>query len=181
MSLIIKCCFLFNITVFFLFSFFYFNKKGIKLDWRWTLLKLVTSMFWIHSSYQVLSRSLSDQYSFMGFLFLNIISSFIFFWAYANTAKLMFDNIFTSRAPEEIVVRGPYRFIRHPYYTSYLICYFSTLFFDSSLINLFFLSLIVILYFYAVKSEEKKIMESKNSDIYKSYVLKTKRFVPFLY
>lgn len=179
--LAIKLLYVFNILIFFLFSIFYFNRKAIQLSWKWQALKLLTLTYWGWSCYSVLMSSPNANWTLWLFGFLNLTSGYLFFWAYSTTRKIRFDNIFTTRAPQQLVQQGPYRRIRHPYYTSYLLTYFSTLLLLLEAWNIAALMIILMLYIDAVQNEESLILGSENGSNYQEYRKNTKRFLPGVY
>lgn len=84
-------------------------------------------------------------------------------------------------APASIVTYGPYSKIRHPFYTSFIICLLaSTLVFPHVFSLAIMIYTVLILNATAAK-EEKKLSNSNFGEEYKSYIKKTGRFFPSLY
>ena len=77
------------------------------------------------------------------------------------------------------IKRGPYKFIRHPMYTSVIIIILSLLINYFSIIRItLFIALIIVL---ILKSDyEEKILKEEFKD-YGSYILKIKKFLPYVY
>jgi len=83
-------------------------------------------------------------------------------------------------APESIVTYGAYRYVRHPFYTAFLLALFGGLVFCPHAGTLFaFVSGFLILNFTAAR-EEKFLSESQFSREYREYLERTGRFLPRL-
>lgn len=83
-----------------------------------------------------------------------------------------------SNKIERIVITGPYHWIRHPLYVSYLIIWItSTFIFNSALL---WITLLYLTGFYiaAAKTEEKHLKSSKYSREYEEYCQNVGMFIP---
>ena len=99
----------------------------------------------------------------------------LFLWA-INTAKRL--NFAFGDFSGKIICSGPYRFMRHPFYTSYsLVWTASTLLFNSPVL---WITLIYLIAFYlsSAMSEEKAILSSEMAGEYESYCKDTNMFIP---
>lgn len=104
------------------------------------------------------------------------ISALLLFWWGINTAKSL--NFAFGDFSGLIVTAGPFRFVRHPFYTSYMLIWFtSTLLFNSLFL---WITLIYLVSFYinSAKTEETLILNSKSGDKYRSYSNETNMFIP---
>ncbi len=104
------------------------------------------------------------------------ICGLLLFWWGINTAKAL--NYAFGEFSGKIITSGPFRHIRHPFYTSYTMIWLtSTLLFNSLLL---WITLVYLVSFYlsSAMSEESAILSSKSADIYRSYCKKTNRFIP---
>lgn len=162
-------------------SISYFNKKNIKLNWQWSALKVATISFWIFSVIAIHNTAFSINLTNITFILLNMFSLIFFISTFKTTSKLTFDNIFTDRAPENIVTYGPYKWVRHPYYTSYMLTYSSVLLVDQNAILVFLILVIFALYFFATADEETKILSSDQGRTYADYRSRTKKFIPYIF
>ena len=100
---------------------------------------------------------------------------------YAITALGAFFTTTVAVAPEQTVIEaGPYRLIRHPSYTGFLIILLG---FGLSLTN--WLSLLVIMgcaligFSYRIRVEEH-VLKAQLGQQYQEYMLRTKRLIPFV-
>ncbi len=84
-----------------------------------------------------------------------------------------------NEPPESIVTYGAYRYIRHPFYTSFLLALLGALLFAPHPGTVFtFLYGLFILNFTASK-EEKFLSESNFGDQYRDYLKRSGRFLPW--
>lgn len=105
----------------------------------------------------------------------------LFWYAREIIRSVHFDVIFSQKTPQALVKEGPYRYIRHPFYASYVTVYLGLIILNYNWI-VSLLSLVLILdYFFAAKSEEKKFLNSPFAEEYNAYKAKTKMFFPFLF
>lgn len=111
-----------------------------------------------------------------------LVFSLTLFW-YAKKAieRVNFDVIFSQKAPEVLVTKGPYRYIRHPFYTSYIVAYLGLIILNYNLVVSFLAGILIADYILAAKTEENKFLNSSFSDEYKTYKAKTKMFFPFVF
>lgn len=103
----------------------------------------------------------------------------IAFWKTSTIVKRhQFTIAFSNDKPNVLVKEGLYRKVRHPFYSIYLISYFSVglLLLDVPAIIASFVMLAV--YFEAARTEEQKFMKSELADQYQEYRKKTHMFAP---
>jgi protein-S-isoprenylcysteine O-methyltransferase Ste14 len=82
------------------------------------------------------------------------------------------------REKPELVTSGPYRFVRHPIYTGFLLAAFGTAFADGA-VWLIVLVIMGIYFIYSAKTEEKMMAEQFPNE-YPEYVKTTKMLIPFI-
>ncbi len=145
-------------------------RKGIA-SFAIILLGLLAFSRYAWTSMQPVAMRLAGLILFIGGVVLNVYSRIILGSAH-NTARKF-------SKPNRLIQHGPYRYIRHPIYSSILLM---GLGFELSVASyLFFIVLVlvvVVVFFYTVK-EEKKI---KNwFPQYKDYQNRTKKFIPFIF
>ncbi|HEY9011711.1 MAG TPA: isoprenylcysteine carboxylmethyltransferase family protein, partial [Devosia sp.] len=107
--------------------------------------------------------------------------SFALFWAAirasrAGRLRLAFD----PGNPRSFVNEGPYRFVRHPFYVSYIILWggFAIATWSALAIVPFLVMLAV--YIYAARDEERKFGLTDMADDYAGYRRRTGMFIPRL-
>jgi len=181
MSILLKSVYALNILCFLALSMLYFNRRGIELDLRWQALKVLSLLYWAYSLINLFKNDFTSHFLQIGFAGLNFLSLSILIWTFRTTKGIQFNNIFVTKPPEHICTTGSYRWVRHPYYLSYLMCYFSTLTINTSVYNFGGLLILSVLYLLAIKSEEQLIMKSDASGTYQAYSMRTKRIIPFIF
>lgn len=108
-----------------------------------------------------------------------LISSFILFWycSYVNWNNKL-SLAYSFDLPEHIMKKGPYKFIRHPFYTSYIISYFAGLVASKNPLLIPVVLLMFGIYYDAARKEEKKFAISNLSNEYEKYKKETGMFLP---
>ena len=111
-------------------------------------------------------------------LCLQIVAASLFNWTKITTLGNQFTLAFDTDKPEFVMKMGPYRFVRHPFYISYITFWVgSSLGGNSPVLWLICLVLIVI-YVVAALLEERKFKNSPLADDYQTYSTKTGFFFP---
>jgi protein-S-isoprenylcysteine O-methyltransferase Ste14 len=87
---------------------------------------------------------------------------------------------FTEEVPGHLVERGPYRFVRHPFYTSYMLAWLAGSVATASWVLLGSCLLLFILYYRAARFEEGLFRRSNLADAYERYRSRTGMFFPRL-
>jgi protein-S-isoprenylcysteine O-methyltransferase Ste14 len=100
----------------------------------------------------------------------------LFVWTFQTLGKNLTDTVVT-RKEHTLVTTGPYRYVRHPFYLSFLIAIIG-----GSMVTAnwyLFLTSLLPFAFLAVRTriEEEKLVERFGDD-YRDYMAKTGRFVP---
>ncbi len=78
----------------------------------------------------------------------------------------------------QLVVTGPYRFIRHPMYTSLILLLTGTTLYQNHFINYIGLAVVIVAVFLKAKKEEYLLIDRYPE--YIKYMDNTSRFVPFV-
>lgn len=81
-------------------------------------------------------------------------------------------------APRTIVTWGAYRFIRHPFYTSFIIAHLGCLLIVPHWIQAVLLAYQILILNATAAREEKRLAESEFGDEYKAFIENTGRFIP---
>ncbi len=96
------------------------------------------------------------------------------------TRRFRFRMAFDDSVPDELVTSGPYRYIRHPFYTSYLIFWTGFAVITCSWLSLPFLFLLGAIYFWAARGEDLKFAATAMADQHSRYRQQAGMFWPKL-
>ena len=110
---------------------------------------------------------------------LNLSAAALFFWT-ANTAKKRgLAAIFSATEPSFLILSGPYRFIRHPYYASYILFWASAVLASCNYIVLLPFIILSFIYLLQIRAEETKLSSSLFDKEYEEYIASTGALLPF--
>ena len=112
-------------------------------------------------------------------IFLMLLGIFVRQWAIAVLGRFF---SLTVRVTEDhrVVVKGPYRLVRHPSYTGVLITFIGLSLAVQSLgALLVLLGVFVVSYGYRMRVEEKALLSELGED-YANYMKRTKRLIPYI-
>jgi protein-S-isoprenylcysteine O-methyltransferase Ste14 len=185
-NVLIICWIIF--LLYWLVSSFFVKRSATKINWR-------QMIFWriaVILAIIIFSRlSNSETTSFFNFL---IKSSFSFkiagsvltifglicaIWARIYLGR-NWSGYVTYKENHELVTKGPYRFVRHPIYTSMILMFIGTVLYYGSLL-VFILIVIVTTVFVFRARKEEKIMIKLFGQKYINYMKKTKRLIPLIW
>ena len=111
---------------------------------------------------------------------LMLVSEAVFWGAIVQTRGARLNPAFTLDRPADFVRTGPYRFVRHPFYTSYLVFWTG---FAIATWTVWSIPLVIgfaVMYWRAAVEEEAKFAETAMAGAYADYVGRTGRFFPKL-
>jgi protein-S-isoprenylcysteine O-methyltransferase Ste14 len=114
-------------------------------------------------------------------LFFVFFSAALFFWTLYFNRSEKFYFAFTSMRQDSFISSGPYRYIRHPFYSSYIFAWIGGVLFTHSLISLCLSGIMTVLYFKAAIAEERQFLSGPHKIEYMTYVQNTGRFFPRLW
>ena len=102
----------------------------------------------------------------------------LFWWAvYANREKPL-SAVFSPDLPMHFVSHGPYTWIRHPFYTSYLLTWLAGVVATGDPWLLSTVFVMVTIYWKAAILEERKFFQSALASLYVAYRSRTGLFAP---
>jgi protein-S-isoprenylcysteine O-methyltransferase Ste14 len=87
---------------------------------------------------------------------------------------------FSHEPPPQLVLHGPYRYVRHPIYTSYILGLIGMLLLAPDWFLLAVALALIGMYAWAAFQEEKCISNSIHNEVYKAYVEQTGFLIPKL-
>ena len=102
----------------------------------------------------------------------------LFAWTVRATRDEGFALAFAGAQPSSILARGPYRYVRHPFYTSYLLFWLATGVATGSGACWIGPTMLLACYATAARNEERLIMRSRLATEYSGYMSKTGMFLP---
>jgi protein-S-isoprenylcysteine O-methyltransferase Ste14 len=108
------------------------------------------------------------------------ISGVVFAWSVRTTGLRRLTAVFSDDLPLEIIVSGPYRFVRNPFYLAYLLVYVQAIVASRSWWATLPLVWMGSIYYRAALLEEKKFLNSRLAPKYRRYIATTGRFLPML-
>ena len=128
---------------------------------QWAALWLLTPPLWIAVS--------------GCFLFVACLS--LFWWAALHTRYLRLGIAFAPDRGIPIQTRGPYRWVRHPFYVSYMLFWVAGALACGQPALLITLLVMCLFYFPAIRKEESELL-ARSDDTYKVYMARTGRLIP---
>jgi protein-S-isoprenylcysteine O-methyltransferase Ste14 len=109
---------------------------------------------------------------------LQMLSVALFVWAIKSTFRHRLSLAYNPDVPEFILETGPFGLVRHPFYASYVLFWFSFIVIRPSLINAAMAIIIFGFYLNAARFEEVKFARSALASAYRRYSDRTGMFVP---
>jgi protein-S-isoprenylcysteine O-methyltransferase Ste14 len=104
----------------------------------------------------------------------------LFWWSIRSTrTSHRLSVVFSTDLPKALVTGGPYKYIRHPFYTSYLLFWSAGVAATSAPWLAILLIVMGALYWKAAKAEESKFSHSDLADSYAVYSAQTRMFIPW--
>jgi protein-S-isoprenylcysteine O-methyltransferase Ste14 len=102
----------------------------------------------------------------------------LFFWAVRVNRQSSLSAAFSPDSPRHLVTRGPYRWVRHPFYCAYLMTWTAGFVATGRWWLLPSIALMFIVYLKAAQVEEQKFARSPLAAEYRKYKDSTGQFLP---
>jgi Isoprenylcysteine carboxyl methyltransferase (ICMT) family. len=102
----------------------------------------------------------------------------LFFYCSTLIRKNKLSIVFSEDSPEFHISKGPYSFVRHPFYTSYIFTYVAVAVGLNNVVFSLMAGSMFVTYFFAARYEEKKFEASKLGASYTNYKASTGMFIP---
>ena len=113
-------------------------------------------------------------------LLIELCGLWLFWAAISASRKARLKMAFDLGNPRGLVTSGPYRYLRHPFYTSYLIFWVGWAIATWSIWSLLPLAVITVIYVLAALDEERKFSRTEMAGDYAAYRAQTGFFWPRL-
>lgn len=172
----------FIIFIFFCIASYRHFKRDVNEPFGMQLIRITSlGLFLINMMLAVIHIFLNEQVSLIIVsLLLSIISIGLFSWSISTTKNKVLRLAYCDPSSEKLVVTGPYKYIRHPFYTAYILYWLSWLSLNNfSIIIVAFTFVIIIQYLLGIMTEEK-YLSRKFNDNYCNYKSSTAMLIPWI-
>ena len=102
----------------------------------------------------------------------------LFAWAVHATRDAGLAQAFAGAQPVQLVVSGPFQYLRHPFYTSYLLFWLATFVASTSSVCTGGTIILLVCYIVAAREEERCIARSRLAVEYANYASEVGMFLP---
>lgn len=102
----------------------------------------------------------------------------LFFYCSSLIRKNKLTIVFSKDSPEFHISKGPYSYVRHPFYSSYIATYAALALVNQNWIFTAICASMFCTYYVAARFEEKKFLNSSLKDSYANYIRTTGMFFP---
>lgn len=147
------------------------------------LMKAVASLATLFGFLQIIAMASAPATSVTSWLVAFVLygaALSLFSWAVRTTRVHRFALAFTPTSPTMVLTEGPYRWVRHPFYASYLLYWVA----GACATEAWWMIVPVIvmggLYWLATVQEETEFLQGDQADVYRAYINRTGRFFPKL-
>ncbi|HTW65194.1 MAG TPA: isoprenylcysteine carboxylmethyltransferase family protein [Bryobacteraceae bacterium] len=158
---------------------FFTRPGGLTASMR--LIAGCATVFGILHLYAILSGSNRTAERSVAGSALYILSVGLFWWAIKTSLGKPLSAAFSPDTPAHLVRSGPYRFVRHPLYTSYILTWLAGWVVTVQWWLIPTVLIMTVIYFVASSAEEQKFLRSPLADAYQQYRFRTGRFLPNLF
>ena len=107
---------------------------------------------------------------------LGVLGGALIVWAFSNLGKNLTDTVVTRRE-HSLVVTGPYRWVRHPFYVAVLLTMLANALAAANWFLMLGGGLTFLLMVVRTRKEEAKLLE-RFGEQYRAYMARTGRFLP---
>jgi len=102
----------------------------------------------------------------------------LFLWSVRTTRGRGFRPSFSDVVPDALTMDGPYRFVRHPFYVSYLLYHFGNALATTSWLPWVMFAAMLSIYVRAALDEESRLAHGSYAAAYADYKRRTGMFLP---
>lgn len=111
-------------------------------------------------------------------IILMVVSLGLFCWTVKATRARRLPIAFADDLPDFICRSGPYRFVRHPFYLSYILCWLGTSAATSDVWSWVVPVVMSVFYVVIARREERRFTTSRLAGLYDAYQKSTAMFIP---
>lgn len=169
----------FNYGLFCWGAFMYFAQRGGLAQKRYRMVDVSTVVTWFGGAYCLYRFPVDEPFVYAALL-LQAASTTLFFTAKRAAARAQLSVIFSKDKPSTLLNLGPYKYVRHPFYTSYLTAYFGAAIGSTNFFPYVCAFVMLVIYYRAARFEEAKFGDSDLASAYEEYRSKTGAFLPKL-
>lgn len=113
--------------------------------------------------------------------FLFIVALVVFWWTYFTVKSKAFSFAYSDVASMHLVIIGPFKWVRHPFYTTYILGWFAA-FLTTNTIQALLISIgMFVVYWNAAKKEELQFLSSNLAAEYSDYQKRAGAFFPKIF
>jgi protein-S-isoprenylcysteine O-methyltransferase Ste14 len=109
-----------------------------------------------------------------------VLANGLFWWALATHGRRRPNFAFVPAVPESFTASGPYRLVRHPIYTAYLLGWLGGAVASGQVWLLALVAVMAVFYYRAASQEEQLFLASPLGPQYREYRQRTGMFLPKL-
>lgn len=166
-----------NFAIFIFGAFTVFSKPNTGNKPRSYTSSIILSCM-IYLLYLAVSTEAIPSHNLIFGILLSLFSISLFFYTARSVQKGQLSPICSSDKPSILVFRGPYQFVRHPFYTSYIMGFLAASLYTNSLLAIPVVLITYVVYLRASEQEEFKFFQSELKDDYLNYMRRVGRFFP---
>ncbi len=108
-----------------------------------------------------------------------LVATIIALWIFAHNRLGNFNVVPEIRKHAKLIITGPYRFVRHPMYSSLILFMIGIILWHFSVINLFLLLIMIVAV--ALKARKEERLWHAHDSAYERYKKNTKMIIPFIF
>lgn len=144
------------------------------------LIQITGLIFTIAHAYALIqARTMQTIPGLLG-LGLYLLSCWLFWSCIRANRQKPLSLAFNSDQPEHLTAHGPYRWVRHPFYSSYLAAWLAGATASGQWWLLLSVAIMTAIYYFAARMEERKFLSSPLAAEYQKYRAQTGMFFPRL-
>lgn len=156
---------------------FWFRKTLQVKRWELSVIKISGIVFVFANLYSAFTHKLPINSIYAAGIVLLLISAFLFFAA-LHSFKEAPGVAFINEILVGLNTNGPYQYIRHPFYTSYILAWLGSAIASGNYWIIMALLVIVYIYYKAATEEEALWLSGAHAEEYAKYMNTTGRFLP---